>query len=250
MKHVFAAVAMFVATGLAPAQSVKLPAEVRGAVGAWIIVAPESLDGGVPEWEWDSRLQLVPLDLLLPPEFIKQLKGKVFTATTPGRYTVMAWNAKGDRASKLSRCVVIVGDPGPVPPVPPPPGPGPTPPVPPGPTPSPAPIPEAGFRVLVVYETADLSKLPPGQLAGLHSKELRDWLDQTCVKGPDGKTAEWRIWDQNIDLTKAEPIWQAAMKRPRASLPWVVVSNGKAGFEGPLPKSGKEIMELLAKYAE
>lgn len=108
----------------APAQSVTLPKEVRGAVGAWLIVAPEVLDGGQPEWEWDERLQLVPLDLLLPPEFIVKLKGKVFTATAPGRYEVRAWNAKGDKASKLSRCIVVVGDPGPTPP----PGPGPAPP--------------------------------------------------------------------------------------------------------------------------
>lgn len=245
MKHALAFLLLLAMPLAASAQSVTLPKEVRGAVGSWLIVAPEAIDGGAPEWEWDERLQLVPLDLLLPPEFIAKLKGKVFTATTAGRYQVVAWNAKGDKASKLSRCVVVVGEPGPTPP----PGPGPTPP-PPGPTPSPAPIPEPGFRVLIVYETADLAKMLPGQLAALHSQELRTWLNETCVKGPDGKTAEWRVWDQNIDVTKAEPVWSAAMKRPRASVPWLVVSNGKAGWEGPLPKTGKEIVELLAKYAE
>lgn len=112
----------------AQAQVVKLPAEVRGGVGSWVIVAPEFLEGGKPRWRADAGLQEVRLDLLLPPESLAQLKGKVYTSAVPGRFRVEAWNAKGDVASEISTCWVVVGEPGPAPPVPPGPGPGPQPP--------------------------------------------------------------------------------------------------------------------------
>lgn len=105
------------------AQVVELPKEIRGTPGAWIIVAPLNLEGGQPEWEIDPGLQEVRLDLLFPAEMIKQLKGKVVVGTKAGRYLVVAWNAKADKASRLARCVIVIGDPGPEPG----PGPGPTP---------------------------------------------------------------------------------------------------------------------------
>ncbi len=104
----------------AQAQKVTLPAEVKAGVGAWVIVAPESLEGGKPKWRADPGLQEVRLDLLLPPETLAQLKGKVYTSPTAGRFRVEAWNAKGDVASEISTCWVVVGEPAPpVPPVPP-----------------------------------------------------------------------------------------------------------------------------------
>lgn len=141
--------------------------------------------------------------------------------------------------------LVMVGQ-QPTPPSPP----GPVPPTPPGPTPpSPVPIPGTGLRVLVVYESADVSKLPPGQVAVLYSKTLRDLLNAKCPAGPDGKTREWRIYDADVDLTGESDAWKAAMARPRKSLPWIVISNGTSGYEGPLPASVDEAVKLVQAYA-
>lgn len=124
------------------------------------------------------------------------------------------------------------------------PGPGPTPPgptptpVPPAPTP--APIPGDGFRVLIVYETGDLSKLSKAQLDALYGADFRAYLNAVCATGADGKTKEWRIWDKDIDTSGETKLWQNAMKdalaNPSFKTPYAVISTGKTGYSGPLPE--------------
>lgn len=113
----------------------------------------------------------------------------------------------------------------------------------------PAPIPEPGLRVLIVYETADAGKMPPAQQNILYGQQTRDYLNQKCVVGPDGKTKEWRIWDKDVATGSESQLWQTAMKRPRASTPWLIVSNGTTGFEGPLPATVDDFLNLIKKYA-
>lgn len=112
----------------------------------------------------------------------------------------------------------------------------------------PAPIPDKGFRVLIVYETSDLAKLPAAQTAVLTSAEVRGYLNDKCVAGPDGKNKEWRVFDKDTDVSRESKLWQAAMKRERKSVPWIVVSNGTTGFEGPLPANIADTLVLLKKY--
>ena len=38
------------------------------------------------------------------------------------------------------------------------------------------------------------------------------------------------------------------MKRTRSSVPWLVVSNGVTGFEGPLPATEAEITAILTQF--
>jgi hypothetical protein len=133
--------------------------------------------------------------------------------------------------------------PPPVPPVPP----GPTPPVPPVP-PNPAPIPVAGFRVLMIEESADRAKIPPAQLAAMFDARTRTYLNSKCVTGPDGRTREWRLWDQNSDASNESKLWRDAFARPRQSLPWIIISDGMRGFEGPLPVNTDELLKLLKQY--
>lgn len=124
----------------------------------------------------------------------------------------------------------------------------PDPPKPPTPPPSPAPIPVDGFRVLVVYESGDLSKLPKEQLAILTDRSVRDYLNVKCVKDARGMP-EYRFYDQNVIADKDAELWRNTLKRARNVLPWIVVSDHpRGGYEGPLPKSVNETLELLRKY--
>ena len=124
--------------------------------------------------------------------------------------------------------------------------PGPTPPIPPTPPTPPAPIADAGFRVLMVYD--DTKAMPQDQTDVLRSTTLRSYLNSKCAVGSDGKTKEWRIWDQSTNSSLDTPLWDAAFKRPRKSLPWILISTGKTGFEGPLPATVDDTLALLKQY--
>lgn len=179
----------------------------------------------------------------------------VFTAP-PGTYKVKLREitldvATGAAKVRTARLTVTIGDPPPPPPPPgPTPGPGPNPP--PGPTPNPdAPFAGVtGLHVLVVYESGDLPKMPAGQQSVLYSQANRTFLDSVTPVGADGKTHEWRMWDKDVSAGTEAKHWQDAMKRPRASAPWVLIGNGKAGYEGPLPSDVAGFQALVKVYAK
>lgn len=110
----------------------------------------------------------------------------------------------------------------------------------------PAPIPGEGFRALFIVETSEIAKLPKEQLTVLTSRAIRDYLNLKCVKV--GSTPEYRIWDQNVNTANESPAWQAAMNVKRDSLPWLIISTGKSGYSGPLPKTIDETLALLKKF--
>lgn len=220
---------------VANGQSVKLPDKVQGEPGQFIQI-PSTTDCAAVKWfSPDKGLNVFPVQLL------KDTKTAVVSGPV-GTYRLYAYGAKGDVASDPVLCLIVIGTPDPTP------GPGPGP-KPPEPTP-PAPIPVDGFRVLFVVESSDASKLTAAQLAILTSGEIRTYLNSKCVVGPDGKTKEWRQWDKDVDTSAESQLWQAAMKRPRSSLPWIVISDGKTGFEGPLPATIADTLAILKKYGD
>lgn len=111
-----------------------------------------------------------------------------------------------------------------------------------------APISAPGFRVLVVTDSENLAKMPSSQIAVITGTDVRDYLDKHCVKGPDGKTPEYRFFHATTDVSFSSPLWKEAFAAPRSSLPWILVSNGKTGYSGPLPVNTAETLKLLKKY--
>jgi hypothetical protein len=169
--------------------------------------------------------------------------------TVPGTYRlhgIASGHVKGDPDADVDTFEVEVGDP--TPPKPPdPPKPPPDPPKPPEPPPAPAPIPVAGLRVLVVFESSEESKYKPDQINTIYGQEFRDYCAAHCAKNAKGQP-ELRIYDKDVNTAGESEIWQAAMKRPHPTLPWLVVSNGTTGFEGPLPDTRDAIMATVKKY--
>lgn len=227
------------AAGAAAQPTLDIPAEVRPA-GEYVVLTPKT-DAVSVVYIGLSRIDPVPSAVLKDPRtFLLNTRG-----IPEGRYLFAAVGADKAGAQVRVDFAVVIGTPppGPTPP-------GPTPPTPPGPTP--APIPEAGLHVLVIEETADRGKLTPGQKEVILSKTIRDYLDAKCAK--DGDAGAYRIWDKDQAGTENDsPKWASAFKRARAAsgfaTPWLILSNSKVGgYEGPLPKTAAEFMELAKKF--
>lgn len=155
---------------------------------------------------------------------------------------------KPDDADVIRRTLDVDAGDGPRPP----PGPEPKPP-PPDPKPdpvTPAPIPEPGLRVLIVYDAATVADLPPAQNAILRSEKLWKFAQENCARGADGRTPEMRIYHSAVNASDEANHWKAAMARPRKSLPWILVSNGRTGYEGPLPATVDDTIALIRKYKD
>lgn len=224
MRFISAAVLLLTFAAVAEAQAIKLPAEVKGSVGAFVVVNAETDDATVKWYSIDKQLNLFPAHLL------KDTKIAVVTALVPGRYRLLAVSAKGDIPSDFAECIVVVGDAPPLPPTPVPPTPvppTPTPPVPPDPTP-------AGSRsVYIIRETADttaqLARLITSLRAGPSADYLRTnghsliVLDDDAV-GSDGKPSAlveaWRPYFKDLTLPALIIIDQKTSKLiHRSSLP-------------------------------
>ncbi len=226
------------------AQSVKLPPEIKGARGELIIVTP-TVDGGTPQWRVDPGLKEVDLTPLLPAGQQGKLKGKAFTSAVNGKFKVEVWCAKGDLVSDIATTLIVVGD---------------------GKSAGPAkrgsaddkpkddaktpdqqkppPIPGPGFRVVIVH---DAGKLDPKVSQVLRSDLILDFLEDNCTPTPGKANSDngFIIVDKDFDLTIYTKLWQNALKRPRASLPWIIISNGTTGVEQPLPDTKEKTLELL-----
>lgn len=192
--------------------------------------------------------------------------GAVFTSSEPASFTILvaiATSAPSEPANENKNLKVhllskqfTVGK-LPTPPPDPQPDPDPTPqPDPPDPNPTPAPIPEPGLRVLIIEEVNNRSSLPRTQLTLLTSTSFRKFLNESCVKANiPNPVPEWRLFDKDSSLDNESSLWKKAFQRfhnttitPSPTVPWLIVSNGKKGFEGPLPKTEDETITLIKKY--
>jgi hypothetical protein len=185
------------------------------------VVAPSG--GMLYHWSYPTTAVVVDRGDTLE---VKSFPNGVFTANV--KVTTVDWDAK-KFLTKFGELSVNVGGIAPTPkpdPVDPKPDP-----------PSPAPIPVAGFRMLVVYDSTNgKPNLTPKQLDELHGAELAEYMNAKAVKV--NGTPEWRVWDKETRLTNASELWRQAMGRTRTKHPWVIISDGTRGYEGPYPDSG------------
>jgi hypothetical protein len=100
--------------------------------------------------------------------------------------------------------------------------------------------------VLIVYETQQEGQLKPGQYNAIFGNDFRSLLRTKCAK--DGQQPGFWILDKDVDVTNLPKNWQDAWKRPRTSIPWLIISNGKTGYEGPLPEKLEDTVALISKY--
>jgi hypothetical protein len=176
----------------------------------------------------------------------------------PGDYKVTLRQtveyADGFRDNETAEVVVTILPPGPRPPNPI----DPVDPVDPVDPSKPAPIPLPGLRVLVIYDYSKKSDLTSSQREVIDtSEQIRQYLRSKCVVTPTSPDGAYRIVDYRQKFRPGEE-WTDALARLRGGLPWVIISNGKTGYEGPLgwgdhPQlgaalTGKSFIEFVSKY--
>lgn len=112
----------------------------------------------------------------------------------------------------------------------------------------PAPIALQGFAVMFIEEQGDRGKITTGQYNAMFGKPMRDWINTYAVK--EGTQPAFRLLDKDQATSGQAKHWQDAFKRrpQHFSTPWVIVSNGVTGWEGPLPQTEEEVKTLLSKY--
>ncbi len=142
--------------------------------------------------------------------------------------------------TKFGQTVVAIGDV--TPPDPPKPDPPkPDPPVPPIP---PAPFPTDGLRALIVYETAENTPSLSDVMSGAKTNDY--------MKTKGAKAGFLKL-DKDLDVSKLEP-WVALARKAVTTYPAIVISNGKFGYVGAIPKdamgrySPQLTLELLQKF--
>lgn len=168
-------------------------------------------------------------------------KTAIFFPTVPGRYKIAVYTSDATGPSEPAYCVVVVeGDT--------PPKPEPKPDPKPDPDVKPAPTPGKLKAALIVYESAELSKLPAARQSILYAAPVREYLNKVTPTSADGKTKEWRIFDKDVDLSNAPEVYKKLMTKSRDSLPWIYIDDGGSGYSGPLPDDTDKTLELLKKY--
>lgn len=108
-----------------------------------------------------------------------------------------------------------------------------------------SPPPVKSSLVLIVEETeartAELATILNGEALENHLQAK--WKDQ------------WRVLDKDADLSHVDDQWKEAMAAAKGhegfTPPWLLVSNGKSGWQGPLPAENAEaVIAKLGEYEE
>ena len=103
---------------------------------------------------------------------------------------------------------------------------------------------QPGLRVMIVYESSDVKKLPVGQYLTIHGTKFREYLDANCVK--DG----YRMFDPQQIIADDSELWRTAMTRDdRKQLPWLYVGKEGTGYSGPLSVDPESNMAIIDKVS-
>lgn len=102
---------------------------------------------------------------------------------------------------------------------------------------------QPGLRVLIVEETDAEARaaLSAGQRAIIQGTAANSF--RAFLKG----NADLVVADPQADFSRLPVVWSELFKRPRKSVPWFVVTNGKTGYEGPLPGDPVEAIAIVKR---
>ena len=101
------------------------------------------------------------------------------------------------------------------------------------------------LRVMITYETA---RVPRYVSSIIGSPIIRNYLRETCAKGSDGNP-QFRFLDRDTRFAKCENrFWCESLERVRGKGPQIIIKNDVTSFEGDLPGTVNEVLDLLKRY--
>ncbi len=103
------------------------------------------------------------------------------------------------------------------------------------------PVPGDGFHVLIIEETEDRNQLTGEQSGTIFGAPFRTWMKNVG--------ADFRVWDKDVNAARESEWFRKALDVTRQSTPWLIVSNGKRGFSGPLPTTEAGIKAKIQEFA-
>lgn len=161
----------------------------------------------------------------------------LFPINKAGKYSIRLYGQNGKKLA--SGWYVATGTPTPDPPKPDPPKPS---------TPI---LGDGGMRVMFIVETMDgVAKVPITMRSAIFGDEVREILNTKTKPTPDGGKRGWYIADKDQDFLAESKVWGDALKRPRTTLPWVIISSPTGNYEGPVPDNVSAMVALLKKFSE
>ncbi len=123
----------------------------------------------------------------------------------------------------------------------------------PGPDPGPDPTPDGkpliedpANHVLIIYETGDQASYTQGQIGFMYSQEVRTYLTEKCPKGTT--SSGWYMLDKDAVTAALPPYWTKAMQKPRSKMPYMILSNPKGGWEGPIPERYEDAFAKVKEF--
>lgn len=105
--------------------------------------------------------------------------------------------------------------------------------------PSTAPISVDKYTVVIIEETENRNSMPPSQLNAINSQVWKDYVVS--------QNGQWRVLDQDTDISRDRGWVTESMKLPRESLPWLIFASPTTGHSGPLPQNIEGLMEAIKK---
>ena len=118
---------------------------------------------------------------------------------------------------------------------------------PPKPADPPSPIQLPGLRVLIITET---NAGPPSLNLIISGEKVRSYMNEKGVKGGFLALDKDLTVEQLIAAGQEQWVVDAFKRWPGKQHPWIIIGNGKTGFEGALPLTNAptDALNLIKKY--
>ena len=199
--------------------TIALPPEVTAQPGRLVKLTAVT-EGKLVRW------QLAGEDADLVP--FPDGKTALFCSPKPGRFTVFAWTATGDVPSEAAKCVIVVGEPQPIPP------------------PKPIDTLAAEFRKLLASDSTIEKLVHLAQLAALY-REAASFVDNPEVKTAGDLAA--RIRAAANTLLPAEAL-VGIRKRVAEEIAKELSSDGEAPLDAAMRRKAAALFHRIAASLE